>query len=78
MPVGNLLEDIHAQPLPKFHYALLMTGGAEVAALARECKQVFVAAIFTLHAGKAAVQVAAIEIAVNHLLDIGPPKSVLP
>jgi len=22
MPVGNLLEDIHAEPLPEFHYAL--------------------------------------------------------
>ncbi len=36
------------------------------------------AAIFTLDAGKAVVQIAAIKIAVNHLLDIGPPKSVLP
>ena len=25
MPVRNLLEDIHAQPFPEFHHALLMT-----------------------------------------------------
>jgi len=55
-----------------------MTGRAEVTSLARKGKQVFMAAIFTFHAGKAVVQIAAIEIAVNHLLDIGPPKSVLP
>ena len=24
MPVGNLFEDIHAQPLPEFHHALLI------------------------------------------------------
>ena len=31
-----------------------------------------------LHTGKAVVQIAAIEIAIDHLLDIGPPESVLP
>jgi len=35
------------------------------------------AAVFTLHAGKAVVQVAAVEIAIDHLLDIGPPETVL-
>jgi len=46
MPVRNLLEDIHAEPFPEFHHALLMTRGAEVAALARKCQQIFMAAIF--------------------------------
>ena len=32
----------------------------------------------TLHAGESVVQVAAIEIPINHLLDIWPPESVLP
>lgn len=31
-----------------------------------------------LHAGKAVVQITAIEVAVDHLLDIWPPESVLP
>jgi len=38
MPVRNLLEDIHAEPFPEFHHALLMTRGAEVAALAGKCQ----------------------------------------
>ena len=36
------------------------------------------AAVFTFHAGKAVVQITAIEIAVDHLLDIGSPEAVLP
>ena len=34
--MGYLLEDIHAEPLPEFHHALLMAGRAEVTALTRE------------------------------------------
>jgi hypothetical protein len=62
MPVGRLLEHIHAEPLPEFHDALLMAGRAEVAALAGKSQQVFVAAVFTFDAGKTIVQIAAIEI----------------
>jgi len=36
------------------------------------------AAVFTFHAGKAVVQITAIEITIDHLLDIGSPESVLP
>ena len=36
------------------------------------------ATVFTLNAGEAFVQVAAIEIPVNHLLYISPPEAVLP
>jgi hypothetical protein len=67
MPVGNLfrvpfrVEDVHAQPLPEFHYALLMAGWAEVAALTRKCQQVFMAAIFAFHTGKTVLQIAAID-----------------
>jgi hypothetical protein len=35
MPVEDLLEDIHAEPFPEFHHALLMTGRTEMAALVR-------------------------------------------
>jgi len=35
-------------------------------------------AIFTLHANNAVVQISAIEIAIDYLLDIGPPEAVLP
>lgn len=36
MPVGNFLEDIHTEPFPELHHALLMAGWAKMAALARE------------------------------------------
>ena len=42
------------------------------------CQQIFVAAVFTFHAGKAVVQITAIEVAVDYLLDIRPPEAVLP
>ena len=71
MPVRNLLEDIHAEPFPEFNHALLMAGGAEMAALARKCQQIFMAAIIAFHAGKPVAQITAVEITIDHLLDIG-------
>ena len=32
------------------------------------------ATVFTFHTGKAIVQITAIEIAIDYLLDIGPPE----
>jgi hypothetical protein len=75
MSVRNLLEDIHAEPLPEFHHPLLMTGWTKVAALARKCQQIFMAAVFAFHAGKAVVQITAVEMTIDHLLDIGPPEA---
>jgi len=65
MPVRNLFEDIHAEPLPEFHQAFLMAGWAEMAAPARKCRQIFMATVFTFHTGKAIVQITAIEIAID-------------
>jgi hypothetical protein len=45
MTVRNLFENIHAQPLPEFHHALLMAGGAEVTALAGKGEEIFMAAV---------------------------------
>ena len=39
MPVRNLLEDIHAEPFPEFHHALLVAGWAEMTALARKSRE---------------------------------------
>jgi hypothetical protein len=50
----------------------------KAAAFARKCQQIFVAAVFTFHTGKAVMQITAIEIAVDHLLDLGPSETVLP
>ena len=77
MPVRYLLEDIHAEPFPEFHHPLLMAGGAEMTPLARGCQEVFVAAVFAFHTGKPVVDVAAIQIPINHLLDLRSPESAL-
>ncbi len=47
-------------------------------ALAGEGQEVFMAAVITFDAGKAVVQIAAIEITIDHLLYIRPPESVRP
>ena len=78
MTVGYLLEDIHAEPFPELDHTLLMARWTKMPSFTRECQQVFMAAIFAFHAGKAVVQIAAIEIPIDHLLDIGPPEAVLP
>jgi hypothetical protein len=78
MPVWDLLEDIHAEPFSELYDTLLMAGGAKMATLAGKRQQIFMAAVFAFHTGKATVQIAAIEIAKDHLLDIWPPESVLP
>jgi len=45
--------------------------------LAREGQEIRMAAIFTFRAGKAVVQITAVEITIDHLLNIGPPETVL-
>jgi hypothetical protein len=47
-------------------------------ALAGEGQKIFMAAVFAFHTGEAIVQIAAIEIPVNDLLEIGTEKSILP
>jgi hypothetical protein len=49
----------------------------EAATLAKEGQEVFVAAILAFHTGKPVVNVAAIQIPINHLLDVRSPESVL-
>ena len=47
-------------------------------ALAREGQKILVVAVFTLHPGKTVVQVAAINITVNDLPEIGSEESIRP
>jgi hypothetical protein len=77
MAVGYLFEGIHAEPFPEFHNPFLVTRRAEMSSFTRKRQQVFMAAVFAFHAGKAMVQIAAVEITVNHLLKIRTPESVL-
>jgi hypothetical protein len=55
-----------------------MARWVKMTALARKCQQIFMAAVFAFHAGKAVVQITAIEITIDYLLDIRPPEAVLP
>jgi hypothetical protein len=49
----------------------------KAATLAGECQEIFVAAVFAFDTGKPVVDVAAIQIPINHLLDVRSPESVL-
>jgi hypothetical protein len=77
MTMRHLFEDIHAEPFPELQHTFLMAGRAEVSSFTRKRQQIFVAAVFAFHAGKAMMQISAIEIAIYHLLDIRPPEAIL-
>jgi hypothetical protein len=67
MSVGNLPEHVGTEPFPEFHHPLLMAGRTEMTALAGEGQKIFMVAIPALHPGKAVVQVAIVQVAVNDL-----------
>jgi hypothetical protein len=75
--MGNGLEDFLAEPCAKFHHTLLMAGGAEVRAFAREGQEILVATIFAFNAGETIVEDAAIKIAVDHLFHISTEETAL-
>jgi len=85
MSVGNLPEHVGTEPFPEFHHPLLMAGGAEACprenggdGACRRSQKIFMVAILALYPGKAVVQVATVQVAVNDLLEVRPPKSVRP
>jgi len=75
--VGDGLEDFFTEPLPEFYHPLLMAGGAEVPAFAREGQEILVATIFAFNAGETIVEDAAIKIAIDPLFHISTEESVL-
>jgi hypothetical protein len=77
MPVVYLFEDVHADPLPKCHHTFLMAGRTKMPSFTRKCPQVFMPAIFAFHTGKTVLQIAAIQITVDHLFYIRPPETIL-
>jgi hypothetical protein len=76
LTVRHMLEHLLAQPLPELDDSFLMAGWAEMPALAGERQQIFVAAGFASHPGKAQVEVSAVEIPIDHILYIGSKESV--
>jgi len=75
--VGDGLKDLLTKPLPEFYHPLLMAGGAEVPAFAREGQEILVATIFAFNAGETIVEDAAIKIAADHLFHISTEETVL-
>ena len=75
---ANLPEHVGIEPFPEFHHPLLMAGGTEMTALAGKGQKIFMVAIPALYPGKAVVQVATVQVAVNDLLKVGPPEPVRP
>ena len=55
-----------------------MAGGAKMTALAGEDNKILMVAVPTFHTGKAVVQIAAIKLTANDLLEIGTEESVGP
>jgi hypothetical protein len=78
MAVGDFFHYLHAQPFPEFNHPFLVTGGAEMAALAGKGEQIFMAAVRTPYAGKPVMQVAAVKIPVDHFPHIRAEESVTP
>ena len=74
----HMFQYLLAQPFAELNHPFLMAGGAKVATLTGKRKQIFMPAVFAFHTGKTVVQIPAIEIAIDHLLDIWPPEAVLP
>jgi len=49
MAVGNLFQDLRTEPFTKLDHPFLMAGGAEVAALAGKCQQIFMPTVRTFN-----------------------------
>jgi hypothetical protein len=77
MPMGNGLDHSMAEPFSKFDDSLLVAGRAEVPALARESQKILMATLRAFDAGKSIMEVTAVEIPLNDLLDVRPEKPIL-
>lgn len=74
--MGDVEEKCLPHPFPPLLKALGMVGGAEATSAAREHKQSLLATVRRADAGKSPAGVAAVEVALNDLLDDGPEKAV--
>jgi len=69
--MGDIQKKLLPHPLAPLLKALGMTRGTEAAGATRKHKQAFFTAVRTPDAGKPALWVAAIQIALDHLFDEG-------
>jgi hypothetical protein len=72
----DIQEKCLPHPLAPLLLPLGMAGGAEPAAAAGEHQEVFRMAVGTADAGEPAARVAAVEIALDHILYDGPEEAI--
>jgi len=77
LAVGDRKKKLPPHPLAPFLTALRMARWAKSAATTRKVKEPLLTTVRTPDAGKPAVRVAAVEVALDHILDEGPEKAVL-
>ena len=76
MMVGHGLDNTGAKPFAELHHAFLMARRVIMPPFTRKGQKVLMAAVPAAHPRKAVVQVAAVQVAIDHLPDIGPEKSI--
>jgi len=74
--VRDIEQKLLPHPLAPFLKALGMTGGTKSAAAAGKVKEPLLTTVRTSDAGKPAAGVAAVEVALHHLLDNRPEEPV--
>lgn len=74
LTMGDRFQDIGKQPLTVFHDSFLMARGTQVAPLARVAHQEFMTALAAFDPCETALQIAAIQIAIDDVHYIRPPE----
>jgi hypothetical protein len=75
--VRDIQKEILSHPFAPLLQAFGMTGGTKPPGAAGEHQEVLPMAVRTADAGEPAARVAAVEVALDHLLDNGPEEPVL-
>jgi len=75
--VGNIEEERLLHPFPPVFYPLGVARGAKPAGAARKHQETFRMAVRTADAGKPAAGIAAVQVALDHLLDDGPEEALI-
>ena len=76
LSVRDGFEQVAAQPFTELNDPFLTAGRAKVPTLARKGRLILAAAVFTFDPGKTAMQIAPVQIPVDHIQCIGAPKAV--
>ena len=77
LAVGDIQQKLLPHPLAPLLQALGMTRGTKPAGTAGEHQEPLLPTVGTADAGKAAARIAAVQVALNHLLDDRPEEAVV-